>query len=51
MHEVNLQKKIYIIIMAFSTNKIQLFWFGVYAFLCFACFEICIHLFINNMKN
>lgn len=44
MHEVNLQKKIYIILMAFSTNNIQLFQFGFDAFLCFACLEICINL-------
>lgn len=44
MHEVNLQKKIYIILMTFSTDKIQLFQFGFDAFLCFACFEICINL-------
>lgn len=44
MREVNLQKEIYIILMAFSTNKIQWFQFGFDAFLWFACFEICINL-------
>lgn len=38
MHEVNLQKQIYIILMAIFTNKIQWFQFGFDAFLCFAWF-------------
>lgn len=52
MREVNLQKKIYIILMVFSTNKIQLFQFGFfllfYVLLVLKPVLIC---FINNMKK